>query len=94
MVMMTGVLAGNVALGGATAFVVIAAPTAGLDIASVSFVVAACACGSILFRLTCALIVDRRGSDPFPVAWMMVVAGGGGVSFCWRQGFPEHLSPD
>lgn len=36
MVMMTGVLAGNVALGGATAFAVVAAPTAGLDIASVS----------------------------------------------------------
>ncbi len=84
MVMMAGVLAGNIALGGATSFAVVAAPTAELDIASVSFVVSACACGSILFRLMYAVMVDRRGSDPFPGAWMMLVAGGVGfVLMAW-----------
>ena len=84
MVMMAGVLAANVALGGATSFAVVAAPTAGLDLASVSFLVSVCACGSILFRLTCAVMVDRRGSDPFPGAWVMMLAGGVGfVLMAW-----------
>lgn len=84
MVMMAGVLAGNIALGGATSFAVVAAPTAGLDLAPVSFLVSACACGSILFRLMCAAMVDRRGSDPFPGAWVMMLAGGMGfVLMAW-----------
>ncbi|MEU2006485.1 MFS transporter [Rhodococcus sp. NPDC019627] len=80
-VMMVGVLAGNLALGAATAFMVLAAPAAGMDSDHASLAVSAGAGASIVLRLVCAALVDRRGWDPFPMCWLMMLAGAVGFGF-------------
>ena len=79
-VMMVGVLAGNIALGAATAFMVTAANTAGMDLDRAALAVSAGAGASIVLRLLCAEVVDRRGWDPFPLCWLMMLTGAVGFA--------------
>lgn len=74
-VMMVGVGAGNAAVGAATAFLVVAAPSAGVVAASAALAVAVGSALSIVLRLTVARVVDRSERDPMPVVIALMLCG-------------------
>lgn len=79
-VMMSGVLAGNLAIGAATAFLVLAAPTEGVPTGTASLAIAIAAGSSIVFRILLALLVDRRGTDPLPLCMVLLGCGACGYA--------------
>lgn len=73
--MMSGILAGNLALGAATAFLVVAAPSEEVSTVAASLAVAVASGSSILLRVLLALVVDRRRMDPFPLCGFLLLSG-------------------
>jgi MFS family permease len=77
-VMMIGVTAANAALGVMSAFLVSAAPSAGVSGTTAAVVLAVGAGASIAIRLGVGRWADGHGRDPLPsVAALMVVGAGG-----------------
>lgn len=73
--LMLGVAFGNAAIGAATAFLVVTAPSAGASTASAGLVVAVGSGVSIVGRLIAAGVVDRTGKDSMPLAAALMLCG-------------------
>jgi predicted MFS family arabinose efflux permease len=67
--------AGNLAVGGATSFLVLAAPTAGVAAPIAALTVGVVSAVSILVRLAIAAAVDRDARDPLPLVTGMIIVG-------------------
>lgn len=73
--LMLGVAFGNAAIGAATAFLVVTAPSAGVSAASAGVIVALGSGVSIVVRLIVASVVDRAGKDSMPLSAALMLCG-------------------
>ncbi|CAN5226095.1 N/A [soil metagenome] len=78
-IMMVGVGAGNLAVGAATSFLVVAAPHSGVSVIDAAVAVAVASAVSVLFRLMLAALADRRRADP--ILWVGVLLAFGAAGF-------------
>lgn len=73
--MMIGVGAGNAAVGAATGFLVVSAPSSGVSPVGAAAAVAAASGASIIFRLALASFIDRMKADPMLVVGLLLSSG-------------------